>query len=385
MSDLNEMLAKLRNLEADPVSPGQVERTIRQGNQRYRRQERTRIAVLTLAAMIIAGVAGTLTYRARSTPQVMHLADGSRIMPLSDTSKVSVVSATAELVEVAVQAGATRFDVTHDPKRLFQVVAEDVRVEVIGTRFVVGVSDGDVSVRVERGRVRVTSKGRERVLSAGDSVAFARDHRPSGNDAPPPAQVPPPPDAPEPEPAQSPEAAPSAPEGILATHDGVRAKKTDKDKSDAAGWRASAARGNYDTAYGQLRAGGAKVVRDVPEELMLAADVARWSKHPAEAVPYLERLIREHKSDPRSQLAAFTLVSVLIDELGGPREAAYAFGRSRALDANGPLAGDALAREVEAWSRAGDNANALARAEEYLARYPKGPHAASVRRFGRLE
>ena len=183
------------------------------------------------------------------------------------------------------------------------------------------------------------------------------------------------------EPVRLPEVALPAPTDPLATHDGNR-KKGDAAPS---AWRASAARGNYDAAYGELRAGGARVVRDIPEELMLAADVARWSHHPAEAVPYLERVVREHTTDPRSQLAAFTLGRVLLDELGRPREAANAFARARALDAHGPLAGDALAREVEAWSRAGDGANALARAEDYLARYPNGPHTASVRRFGRLE
>ncbi len=377
MTDLNDMLAELRALAPEAPTPGQLERTIRQGTQRYRRQKRTRTALAALTAMLVAGTAGTLVHRWR-TPVPVTLADGSTVAPLSKDSVIDVTSASPEAVEVRAVRGATRFDVVHDPKRKFQVVAGDVRVEVIGTRFVVAVSDGNVNVRVERGQVRVSAKGVARLVSQGENATFERGRGEPAPEAKQPTVTP----AAANEPLRLPDVALPAPADPLATHDGIRSKKSD---AAASAWRASAARGNYDAAYGELRAGGARVVRDIPEELMLAADVARWSHHPAEAVPYLERVVREHQTDPRSQLAAFTLGRVLLDELGRPREAASAFGRARALDDHGPLAGDALAREVEAWSRAGDNANALARAEEYLARYPNGPHTASVRRFGRLE
>ena len=44
-----------------------------------------------------------------------------------------------------------------------------------------------------------------------------------------------------------------------------------------------------------------------------------------------------------------------------------------------------LAREVEAWSRAGETEAARERALTYTRRYPQGHRAHAVRRFGMLE
>src|SRR5262249_5270614 len=115
----------------------------------------------------------------------------------------------------------------------------------------------------------------------------------------------------------------------------------------AASWRDSARRQDYADAYARLRDEGPSSVRDVPDHLLRAADVARWSGHPGEAVPYLERVVREHAEDPRAQLAAFTLGRVYMDELGRPRLAAAAFARARAFAPRGPLAEDALFHEIE--------------------------------------
>ena len=122
-------------------------------------------------------------------------------------------------------------------------------------------------------------------------------------------------------------------------------------------------------------------VRDDPSELLAAADVARMSKHSAQAVGPLRRLLASHSGDPRAPLAAFTLGRVLLDELGRPREAADAFSKAR----RGAMAEDALAREVEAWSRAGDATTARARADEYLKAYPNGRREKSVRKYGGIE
>jgi transmembrane sensor len=141
--------------------------------------------------------------------------------------------------------------------------------------------------------------------------------------------------------------------------------------------------GRYDEAHTALKKAGPNAVRDETADLLLAADAARLSGYPAAAVPYLERVVRRHSSDPRSSLASFTLGRVLLDELGRPREAADAFARARA--AGGPLAEDALAREVEATSRAGDATRSRELARDYLARYPNGRRAKAVSRFGGLD
>ncbi len=161
-------------------------------------------------------------------------------------------------------------------------------------------------------------------------------------------------------------------------------------------WQALAREGQFEQAYslaygppatasGTHRAPPLLREREVgPGELLLLADVARLSRHPADAVAPLSRLLREQPADPRAPLAAFTLGRVLLDELGRPREAAQSFLRVQELDPDGPLSQDALAREVEAWSRAGEGASARTRALHYLQKYPSGRRLRSVRHFGEL-
>jgi len=132
-----------------------------------------------------------------------------------------------------------------------------------------------------------------------------------------------------------------------------------------------------------LRKAGPSAVRDDTADLLLAADAARLSGHPAEAVPYLERVLRGHGRDPRTGLAAFTLGRVLLDELGRPSEAVDAFALARS--SGGPLAEDALAREVEALARAGDVTRSRELALLYRRLYPNGRRAKAVSRFGGLD
>ncbi len=120
------------------------------------------------------------------------------------------------------------------------------------------------------------------------------------------------------------------------------------------------------------------------EDLLVAADVARLSDRPREAVRNLRRALALHPDRPREAVASFTLGKVLLEELGDPDSAAEAFARARSAEPRGPLAEDALAREVEGWSRAGAGSLARLRAEEYLRLYPAGRRATEVRRFGGL-
>ena len=121
------------------------------------------------------------------------------------------------------------------------------------------------------------------------------------------------------------------------------------------------------------------------EALMRSADAARRAGHPAQAIPYLRRLLRDHPGDARAPLAAFTLGRILLAELGQPTEAADAFALARRLAPRGPMASHALAREVEAAARSGDAARARRLAETYVAHYPAGPQLAAVRRHGGIE
>ncbi len=149
-------------------------------------------------------------------------------------------------------------------------------------------------------------------------------------------------------------------------------------------WRTLAARGEFEAAFAALVAGGSgQTVQDDPEDLLLAADAARLSGHPEAALPYLDRVLNDHSQDPRAPVAAFTKGRVLL-ELARFGDAASAFTLARGLALDGALAEDALAREVEALSRAGLTARAHKAAAEYVRRYPTGAWLRSVRRYGGL-
>jgi transmembrane sensor len=120
-------------------------------------------------------------------------------------------------------------------------------------------------------------------------------------------------------------------------------------------------------------------------DLLAAADKARISGQAERAAGLLRKLLREHRSDKRAPLAAFTLGRMLLMELARPLEAAAVFAEVRRLSPGGPFAEDALAREVEAFSKAGVPAQAHARAQEYLRLYPEGRRAAKVRVMGGIK
>jgi transmembrane sensor len=251
----------------------------------------------------------------------------------------------------ALRAGGARFDVPHDDNRPFVVTAGNVTIEDLGTTFTVRHVPGRVvSVSVEHGRVRVRAPNTDTEIAEGEKL-----------------EVP-----------VSPAPSPST-DGSRAS----QAKARPGSRAAASSWRPFAERGEYEQARQALQKAGPGAVRDDAAELLLAADAARLSGYPAEAVPYLERLLRRHADDPRAGLAAFTLGRVLLDELGRPREASTAFARARAF--GGPLAEDALAREVEAAARAGDAARKRELALLYRSLYPNGRRAKAVSRFGGLD
>lgn len=367
-----ELLRKIEAARAQVDVAWSDERAHAVGRQMLRRKRRrdvSRAVALVAASLVVllaigfgasrlvTGRTPASTVASSDAPAVLELADGSIVTPIDRTSVVRTAEAHATRVVLEVVSGAASFDVTPDPKRLFRVEAGRVAVQVLGTSFTVEKLDaGSAKVSVQRGRVRVSWDQQSEELGAGQEGIFPRV------EAPPPASA-------------SALAEPSAQQ--------VRAPAAAASPAASAkpSWRALHQEGDFDKAWEALARDGIDKVRDDPADLLAAADVARMSKHSAQAVAPLRRLLASHPGDPRAPLAAFTLGRVLLDELGRPREAADAFAQAR----RGTMAEDALAREVEAWSRAGDGATARVRAEEYLKLYPGGRREKSVRRYGGLE
>jgi len=325
---------------------------------------RRRVALQAAAAgvfTLLALVAGVVGWRHSAVVALPHgpvdrtirFTDGSAATPLAADTVLRTTGGPAYRV-IEIERGSARFDIVHDPGRTFVVDAGEVRVEDLGTRFVVERIGRRARVSVEYGRVKVAWGAGHQELGAGQSELFPPE-------SPAPASLP----AAEP----SPTSAPSRHGASL--------------QNGGRGWKLLAEEGDFDRAYEQLPR--SSELRDSPDDLLSAADVARLSHHPADAVEPLRRVIREHARDPRAPLAGFTLGRILLEQLGRPGEAAEAFAGMQTLAPDGPLVPDALAREVEAWSRAGDPEHARIRAEDYLRRFPDGNRVRSVRRYGGLD
>ena len=264
----------------------------------------------------------------QSPERVVRFSDGSTVHLFDANTDVSIVEARPERIVAALEHGSATFEVSHVEGRVFRVQAGQIIVEALGTVFTVERGNGSVRVSVGRGRVRVDYGTGNAELAVGESGTF-----------------------PPPEPASTASSAPTV------------------------------------AASGVTPAPKASTTQEANsvDSLLLAADKARLAGHPSEAVPYLQRILRDFKGDPRASLAAFSLGRVLSSSLGRPGEAAAYFEQAQALAREPSLAEDALAREVEALARAGQADRAHRRAEDYLRLYPNGQRTSAVKTFGGIE
>jgi len=347
------------------------------GLERVRRQRIALVAVLGACTLLLGFflgrqplIAPRMALADAPQPSLVQLPDGSSVSARSSDARVETVAVSPTGVSLRLQAGSARFSVTPNANRPFRVMARDVTVTVLGTVFSVTLDERGVRVDVERGRVRVEAPHERRVLAVGESASF---------ESAPPA-----------EPETSVDALPAGEahadgtvSGAEATLRAEPAARTEPVTQPS--WRALAKEQKYAAALARLTAEGSNAVRDTPDDLLLAADVARLGGRPDRAVAPLQRVIADHAFDPRAPLAAFTLGRTLLEQLGRPRDAAQAFATARRLDRGGALTQDALAREVESWAGAGDAEQAHSRALEYMKLYPAGRRLAAVRRLGGLD
>jgi transmembrane sensor len=359
---------ELRALKVE-WSDGRTARLFATVQQRLDRRRVALRAALASAALLTVVAALVVTLRPRPTafeaaPAARHaervatsgtvrLSEGSEIRPSAADAEVRVVTETASRVLVEQVRGSARYWVRSNPARAFEVRSGSVTVKVVGTEFTVERRANDTRVEVLQGKVSVAwgASEPEALLAAGESGVFPPNK-------------------------------PAAPAALAAPEPEAETPAT-RQREAARVYGAHVARRDYRGAFALLSRNPA-LAGDSVEELLVAADVARLSNHPAEAVPYLQRILREHSGDERAPLAAFTLGRTL-SGLGRTREALNMFGRVRSAWANSPLAEEALLRQAEAASRLGELGTAVRLAEEYDRFYPRGSRRAEVRRFARLE
>ena len=329
------------------VGPRRRRRTIRRAST---------AVVLTGAlavAFLMVGRHGDDGMAVSAPAGALRLSDGTVATPFDGASVLAVREDSRAAVRIEVVRGGGRFDVVPGLPRLFAVVAGDVTVRVVGTVFTVEKVADRVGVGVQRGAVEVDWGSGKRQLAAGDLAWF--------------------------------------PPLVVAPGDAaIGAHELDAAPADQPARPVPRPRVALRTPAETSRADRARQVApaagpDPAAELLAAADAARAAGRPEEAVVLLRRLLKEHGENPRASLAAFTLGRVLLVELDKPVEAAKVFADLRARAPGGVFAEDALAREVEAWKRAGERDTARARAEEYLRLYPNGNRTDRVKAAGGIE
>ena len=300
------------------------------------------VAAVVLAAVVYrpsvdapkSAPSGSVAVLAPAVDPVTSFADGSTARVLQG-GQIVVRTATETRIETVLETGAAEYSVAPKPARAFIVHAGSVTVEVIGTQFRVENEGERVRVAVTRGKVKVTAGDESVVLVPGESRWFAKSEK-------------------------APDRPADAAMGRTAAGPSQRERFVDL-----------ARRGDYGNAY-QVLARSPGAVGSSAEDLMLAADAARLSNHPVEALAYLRRVTREYPRDTRAPLSAFTQGRILLSQLGRPTEAADAFEQARRLAPAGPLAAHALARQIEAMNRAGNTERARELATEYAKHFPDG-------------
>lgn len=385
MSNLERRVQEASTLLAPQVYPSDTERALRRFKDLGQQRRRRVIIGMSLAASCAAVAAVVFFARpaidaqeARTAEQaelaertgtpekkeanrVVYFADGSHAVLLEPRTEIRVEASSEDLLELRLAAGVARFEVVPNPKRLFRVLTTDLRIEVLGTAFTVTEHEEDESVTVHHGKVAVFSgKSRHELTSemtftyeGDDSVTVVEE---SFWDE---------------EPSEKPRVK-------------KRVKRVNKSAALAKKrvWKQLAKDGKMAAAYEAMKADEAPA--DV-RELMLAADVARLTGHPKEAVSYLETVISKNAGDPNAVLAAFTLGRIFERELGEPAKCADAFRAARQLGPSGSLAEDALAHEAECRESAGQHEKAKALAKDYVERHPDGRKISRMRRVAGIE
>ena len=286
----------------------------------------------------ITGTGEAVDLESEKSPRATPLTPGTRFA----VEEESIVST------YRITRGSVRFETGPEVTRKLVVHVGDLTIVDIGTVFTVEiVSDNQVRVAVSEGRVKVTWPSGNAELKEGTDGTF-----------------------------------PSLSAANVSSDVGHRVSSdvgtAVQGQSPNIDWRVAARNGENALALELIEADPTRV-RNKVADLLLAADVMRLTGNPKRALPYLKRVVRQFPDDDRRPVAAFTLGKVLLYEIGKPTAAAKMF--AIAAQNRSPLAEEAMAREAEAWYRAGDFQKSRASARRYLDKYPGGARAESVRAF----
>ncbi|MCC6806008.1 MAG: FecR domain-containing protein [Deltaproteobacteria bacterium] len=243
-------------------------------------------------------------------PPALTFADGTRV-DASEKNAVKVIASSDAAVEVQTTAAHARFDVAPHRTRRFVVRCDGARIEVLGTIFSVDRTSAGVLVTVEEGKVRVVdASGTASTLVDGQSYLS------------PPATA-------------------------------------------ASGARTENAPGPFSPVSRPAPAKRARQAApglDDAEHALAAGDDAR-------AIAILQPLAKERSTN--GAVAAFMLGKIHA-RAGEVTRALAAFERAETLAPKGPLAEDALHRQVVCLRALGRDKDADARQQRYRDAFPAG-------------
>jgi transmembrane sensor len=255
------------------------------------------------------------------------LVDGS-VATLYDGAALELRSHTESEIRIDQRGGRVHYEVRPDLPRSFEVDADGVRIQVVGTAFWVAYEPEHVRVTVEHGRVRV-GRGDEPALAeltAGDELRLER-----GVD------------------------------DVATPADASRARMASRARKPS-------------------RATMQGVSLPGVDELLARADAAAAARDSAGAIAALREIVERHGNDPQAYSSAFRL-GKLERARGRHADAAEAFTAAVRHSPSGTLSADARAEAAIAWSDAGRPERARAAGDDYLARHPDGSHVDRVRRM----
>jgi hypothetical protein len=316
-----------------------------------------------------------------ASTQRLTLADGSQV-DVAAASHITLANARPDRVHIVLTRGSMALDVTHKPERSFIVSVGGFDVIVRGTRFRVVLGEGaanSLTVAVDEGRVearRRDSTEPGRFIGAGESWTTA------SSVTPPAASV-----AIASEPvtgtsAPEPSADPSETADVtsMAPAPGASAPRVGKEPARDA-FSELLAHKKYKEAFATLGPGDFKrtVQESSARRLLELADAARLAGRAREAAEALDKLRRTYRSDARAGLAALELGRLRMDALGNAAGALEAFEDAVALAPGGAVREDAEARRVQALDALGRTSECVRARDAYLAAFPSGTHAASIR------
>ncbi|MEM9190490.1 MAG: FecR family protein [Myxococcota bacterium] len=291
-----------------------------------------RLAIASAGSAIVAAAVAVLAILTipRGSPWVgealisgdhaveVTLPDGTHVVAEANTQLVRVKQESRE-VSLRLDRGHASFDVTPDPDRVFIVWARDIEVRVVGTRFTVARTDGEIAVGVEHGAVDVRRGAHVERLRAGERRNFlprGQDLSPRPLDA---ATVPMPP----PRPPAEPRAVP---------------------------------------------------LRTSAELLFRQAATARRDGRPHHAAELYGQLLQDHPQDERTAIAALELARLRMDVLGEPARAVLPLRIAARRGGASAAAEDSWARLVEVHDALGQHGQCAEALDQYQQRFPLGAH-----------